>query len=102
MNIGILGASSQIAKDLILSFYDNNSNHEVVMFSRSPEKVADQFKKLDKRLDYPNLAYSDFSSEHSFDVLINLLVLATLLKRKRWGLKFLKLQSNTIILRLTI
>ncbi|WP_392386203.1 NAD-dependent epimerase/dehydratase family protein [Marinomonas primoryensis] len=94
MNIGILGASSQIAKDLILSFYDNNSNHEVVMFSRSPEKVADQFKKLDKRLDYPNLAYSDFSSEHSFDVLINFVGIGDPAQAKEMGARIFEVTEQ--------
>lgn len=50
MKIAILGATSQIAKDLIISFSEDSTKHDVCMFSRSPEKVANQFKVLKRRL----------------------------------------------------
>jgi nucleoside-diphosphate-sugar epimerase len=64
------------------------------MFSRSPEKVADQFKKLDKRLDYPNLAYSDFSYEHSFDVLINFVGIGDPAQAKEMGAKIFEVTEQ--------
>ena len=72
MKIAMLGATSQIAKDLIISFSeDRNENHEVIMFSRSPDKVDKQFNRLGKKIKFLNLSYLDFNNSLSFDVIIN-------------------------------
>jgi nucleoside-diphosphate-sugar epimerase len=94
MNIGIIGASSQIAKDLILSFNEDDSDHNVVMFSRSPDKVTNQFKKLNKNIDYPNLAYTDFPSGNDFDVLINFVGVGDPAQAKEMGAKIFEVTEQ--------
>lgn len=87
MNIGILGASSQIAKDLILSFSKDSAENEVMMFSRDPEKVANQFKKINESIDYQNLAYSEFDTGQDFDILINFVGVGDPSLAKKMGAK---------------
>lgn len=70
MKIAVFGATSQIAKDLIISFREK-SQDELVLFSRSPEKVVEQFEKLGVKTDYENLSYDAFSSVNHYDVIIN-------------------------------
>jgi len=70
MKIAIVGATSQIAKDLILSFRAH-TECELVLFSRTPEKVIDQFEKLGVQIDYENLSYDAFSAVNHYDVIIN-------------------------------
>lgn len=91
MKIGILGATSQIAKDLIVSFSEKDNKHDLIMFSRSPEKVADQFKKLNKNIVYLNLAYADFHSGHDFDVLINFVGIGDPAQAKEMGPKIFEI-----------
>lgn len=71
MNIAILGATSQIAKDLIISFSESDSLYKLWMFSRSPSRVKGQFDILNKIIEYPNLEYKDFSNDDDYDVIIN-------------------------------
>lgn len=70
MKIAILGATSQIAKDLILSFRAH-TEYEPVLFSRTPQKVLAQFEALSTKIDYENLSYDGFSSIDNYDVIIN-------------------------------
>ncbi|ETI61403.1 NAD-dependent epimerase/dehydratase family protein [Marinomonas profundimaris] len=94
MNIGILGASSQIAKDLILSFNEEDNDHNIVMFSRSPEKVANQFKNLNVSIGYPNLEYADFPSAYDFDVLINFVGVGDPAQAKEMGAKIFEVTEQ--------
>lgn len=70
MKIAILGATSQIAKDLILSFRAH-TEYELVLFARAPKKVLAQFEALSTKIDYENLSYDGFSSIDNYDVIIN-------------------------------
>lgn len=70
MKIAILGATSQIAKDLILSFRAY-TEYELVLFSRAPQKVLAQFEALGIKIDCENLSYDGFSSIDNYDVIIN-------------------------------
>ncbi len=70
MKIAILGATSQIAKDLILSFRAH-TEYELVLFSRAPQKVLAQFEALGIKIECENLSYDGFSSADNYDVIIN-------------------------------
>jgi len=65
-----LGANSQIAKDLILSFRAH-TEYELVLFSRAPQKVLAQFEALGIKIGCENLSYDGFSSADHYDVIIN-------------------------------
>lgn len=70
MHIAILGATSQIAKDLVLSFA-NNSNDELVLFARRPEIVAQWLTKYELLNRYEVADFSAFGQHHYFDALLN-------------------------------
>lgn len=94
MKIAILGATSQIAKDLIISFSEDSAAHEVTMFSRNPEKVEEQFKVLNKKIDYPNLAYSDFNHSHELDVILNFVGIGDPVAAKEMGAKIFEVTEH--------
>lgn len=94
MKIAILGATSQIAKDLIISFSEDSAAREVTMFSREPTKVANQFKVLNKKIDYPNLPYSDFNHTQEFDVVLNFVGVGDPAQAKEMGAKIFEITKH--------
>jgi len=69
IRIAMLGATSQIAKDLIISFSQHTDYH-CILFSRSPEKVAIWLQSTDRECLYQSKSYLDFSSG-DYDAIIN-------------------------------
>jgi len=69
MRIAILGAKSQIAKDLIISFSQHTDYH-CMLFSRSPKKVATWLQSIDKECLYQPKGYLGFSGG-DYDAIIN-------------------------------
>ena len=69
MNIGILGATSQIAKDLIVSF-STEEGKKLHLFARRPNEVAKWLKDI--RLSEPHLIddYAAFGTQE-FDAILN-------------------------------
>jgi nucleoside-diphosphate-sugar epimerase len=69
MRIAILGATSQIAKDLILSMA-HTSEHQLLLFARRPEAVNEWLASVGLAAHYP---VHDFSvvSQQALDVIIN-------------------------------
>lgn len=95
MKIAVLGATSQIAKDFIISFSEDDSHkHEVIMFSRSSDKVANQFKELGVELSYLNLLYSDFHNGLDFDVIINFVGVGDPVQAKIMGAKIFEITEE--------
>lgn len=70
MQIAILGATSQIAKDLVLSF-STQSNHELALFARRPEVVMQWLAGVDLSGRYTVADFAAFSSEKHVDVIFN-------------------------------
>mgnify|MGYP001337356265 CR=1 FL=1 len=70
MKIAILGASSQIAKDLIISFHEK-TDYSCFLFSRNTDKVNENFNKEKHKLKYENLLYDSFPTKDKYDVIIN-------------------------------
>ena len=70
MKIAVLGATSQIAKDLIYSFSIYTDYH-CTLFSRNSNAVLDWLKRVNIKKSHQVREYSDFSADHSFDVIIN-------------------------------
>ena len=70
MRIAILGASSQIAKDLVLSFVAQRS-HELVLFARRPEVVSQWLTSVGLSERYTVADFSVFSIHERFDAVIN-------------------------------
>lgn len=70
MKIAILGATSQIAKDLIISFSATADNH-LHLFARRPDEVTKWLASVDlSGCYYPVNDFSEFN-KHEFDAVIN-------------------------------
>lgn len=70
MRIAILGATSQIAKDLVLSFA-KHARHELRLFARRPEAVAEWLCGVGLSAKYPVAAFEDFGANDLFDAILN-------------------------------
>lgn len=70
MRIAILGATSQIAKDLILSFSKQGTD-ELVLFARRPETVSQWLVSNGLSNKYWVYDFTAFSSSESFNAILN-------------------------------
>lgn len=70
MRIAILGATSQIAKDLIQSFGSHNE-HECVLYARRPEAVAQWLAGVGLAQRYAVAAFEAFAKDQPFDAILN-------------------------------
>lgn len=70
MQIAIFGATSEIAKDLILSF-DQDNLHSLVLFARRPETVQEWLIKAQLKNTYASYAFHHFKNSDHYDVIIN-------------------------------
>lgn len=70
MRIAILGATSQIAKDLVISFskYDD---HELVLFARNTLALDQWLEKVGLTGRYQSKSYEEIKNQIFFDALIN-------------------------------
>jgi len=69
MKIAILGATSQIARDLTLSFADASDTH-LYLFARQPNVVRQWLETVGLKGRYPVSDFPEFST-HEFDAVIN-------------------------------
>ena len=70
MRIAILGATSQIAKDLICTFA-RSEEHDLVLFARRPEAVVAWKTSVGIRQDWSVNGYEDFTASQYFDAVMN-------------------------------
>jgi nucleoside-diphosphate-sugar epimerase len=70
MRIAIFGATSQIAKDLIVSCATRTA-HELTLFSRRPEAVGAWLGLVGLTDRYPALRFEEFRDESQFDAILN-------------------------------
>lgn len=70
MRIAILGATSQIAKDLVLSF-NAYGTAEFVLYARSPSAVMDWLSTVGLPERYAVADFESFSSAQHFDAILN-------------------------------
>lgn len=70
MRIAILGATSQIAKDLVLSIY-KQSNHELTLFARRPEVVTHWLASVGLFGKYAVIDLETFGATLRFDAIFN-------------------------------
>jgi nucleoside-diphosphate-sugar epimerase len=70
MRIAILGATSNIAQDLLESFGDKDG-HEWVLFARRPETVRKWLDRLGLVQRHSIAEYANFGEDHQFDAIIN-------------------------------
>ena len=70
MRIAILGATSQIAKDLVLSF-SRIINYELVLFARRPLAVTEWLESVGFSDRYPVVEFENINAFENFDAIIN-------------------------------
>ena len=70
MRIAILGATSQIAKDLVLSL-SRQSTHDLVLYARRTEVVAQWLTSVGLSGRYRVTDFKSFGSGEIFDAIIN-------------------------------
>lgn len=70
MHMAILGATSQIAKDLILSFSRKNS-FDLVLFGRRPEAIDQWLSTVGLTGRYVSADFTSFDMDDCFDAIIN-------------------------------
>lgn len=70
MRTAILGATSQIAKDLILSFAEHSPN-ELVLYARRPEAVAQWLSQANLAQRYKVAHFAAFTANERFDAILN-------------------------------
>jgi len=70
VNIAIFGATSQIAKDLIVSLA-MYTNYECILFARDPVPVYNWLNSIEMEKAYKVSHYSYFEVNDSYDVIIN-------------------------------
>ena len=70
MRIAILGATSQIAGDLVRSFAVNGT-HALVLYARRPEAVQDWMARANLSDRYPVHSFEALSLDEHFDAILN-------------------------------
>ncbi|WP_431098419.1 NAD-dependent epimerase/dehydratase family protein [Polaromonas aquatica] len=70
MRIAILGASSQIASDLIQAF-STDSEHALGLFARRPTAVQEWQQRARLPRMFPVASFEAFGSDHNYDAIIN-------------------------------
>src|SRR5450756_1882049 len=70
MRIAILGATSQIAKDLIESFAAQGT-HALMLYARRPQAVVQWLASVDLPERYPVHDYGAFGADEHFDAILN-------------------------------
>lgn len=70
MRIAILGATSQIAKDLVKSL-NSQSNHELSLFARRPDVVRQWLASIGLSNQYAVADFAVFSLDEYFDAILN-------------------------------
>lgn len=70
MRIAILGATSQIAKDLVLSFSAQNS-HELVLYARRPAVVSQWLTSVGLAGRHAVADFAAFNTNEHFDAILN-------------------------------
>lgn len=70
MRIAILGATSQIAKDLVQSFAANSS-HDLMLYARRPEVVTQWLTQTNLAQRYEVADFAAFTTDEHFDAILN-------------------------------
>ena len=93
MLIAILGATSQIAKDLVLSF-SKNSDHDLVLFARCPVAVTEWMALVGLSDRFLVAEFESFTVGENFDAIINFVGSGNPAKTSAMGASILDVTSN--------
>ena len=93
MKIAILGATSQIAQDLILSF-SKNQHYDFSLFGRNVELLEKWINSENLSDKYQIQEYSEFDNHQKFDVIINFVGIGDPIKAKNMGSDIFKITEQ--------
>jgi len=93
MKIAILGATSQIAQDLILSFSKNKS-YDFELFSRNVELLEKWANNTSLNGDYQVQKYSNFNNNQKYDVIINFVGVGDPVRAQKMGSDIFKITEQ--------
>jgi nucleoside-diphosphate-sugar epimerase len=93
MRIAILGATSQIAQDLILSF-SNNKSYNFSLFSRNIELLEKWINSESLCDKYQVQEYSEFDNQQKYDVIVNFVGIGDPLKAQNMGSDIFKITEQ--------
>lgn len=86
MKVAILGATSQIAKDLIESFV-NQTDYHCDLYSRNSRFVLDWLRSVNENNHYNVLGYDEFTISKKYDMIINFVGIGDPAAIKKMGIK---------------
>jgi len=93
MRIAILGATSQIAQDLILSF-SKNQYYDFLLFSRNVELLEKWINNENLSKKYQAQEYSEFGNHQKYDVIINFVGISDPAKSQKIGSDIFKVTEQ--------
>jgi nucleoside-diphosphate-sugar epimerase len=93
MKIAILGATSQIAQDLILSFSKRKS-HEFYLYGRNVELIEKWVNDVNLNGKYHVQGYSSFNDDQKYDVIINFVGVGDPGKAQKMGSDIFKITEQ--------
>ena len=93
MKIAILGATSQIAQDLILSF-SKNQNYGFLLFGRNIELLEKWINSENLSKKYQVKEYSEFENHQKYDVIINFVGIGDPVKAQKMGSNIFKITEQ--------
>jgi nucleoside-diphosphate-sugar epimerase len=93
MRIAILGANSQIAKDLLLSF-SKKKKYEFSLFVRKAELLKKWINNKNLNESYQVQEYSEFSNHQKYDVIINFVGIGDPAKAQKMGSNIFKVTEQ--------
>ena len=93
MKIAILGATSQIAQDLILSF-SKNQNYGFLLFGRNIELLEKWINSENLSKKYQVKEYSEFDNHQKYDVIINFVGIGDPAKAQKIGSDIFKITEQ--------
>jgi nucleoside-diphosphate-sugar epimerase len=93
MKIAILGATSRIAQDLILSF-SKNKEYNFSLFSRNIKLLKEWASSANLNGEYQVQAYDDFSDNQKYDIIINFVGIGDPEKAQKMGSDIFKITEK--------
>ena len=93
MRIAILGATSQIAQDLILSF-SINKDYDFLLFGRNIELLEKWINSENLSEKYQVKEYSEFSNDQKYDMIINFVGIGDPAKAQKMGNDIFKITEQ--------
>ena len=97
MKIAILGATSQIAQDLILSF-SNHKDYDLFLFGRNISLLERWINKENLNDKYSAQEYACFDNSQSYDAIINFVGIGDPVKAQKMGGDIFQITEQSVVI----